>query len=414
MFNPNQLFLKRVIFEWKYNFSNWKMVVDWTIALYIVIPFLIFGVEQYVNLWNTSQNWLTGVPFNLLMSITAFFAWSGTTRLFIKEADQLFLWSRKKWIKKLMIRGIAYSTAINFIFNVVFFLLLAPLFIGHYEITTITFVNLFIITFIFKILLGLLKQLIELSFNGFKQVVVLKGTFVFFNILFVMFIPFLIMKTLSSLLLIILLLIFGWYLMNKRINIKGTFFDDVERERNQELKYVRFLLNRAGFSFQKVNKQKLRPILFRHSNLIFKKRTARNGLVEFCLKATLRNKTNVLYYIQLTAICVLIILTFPLINLLIWSGLGFILTNFVSLFWKMSMNSNFVNIFQWKAEDVYHASQKFLFIMALPGFMVISFFFGYQDFSWIGAFFILPVAVVVIYLMSKIVAFYIYITSKDG
>ena len=408
MITPNKLFFKRLISEWKYNFSIWRTVIDWTIALYIVIPLIAFGIDQYWIWWHITPNWLNIIPFNFFIATNVLFAWSGTIRVFIQEADQIFLLNQNKWVKAIIKRGIAYSIVLNLILSFFFFLILAPFLIVHYKISNITLVVLFLITFMSKIALGLLKQIIELYFYGFKQVLLLRGIFISISSLFITFFHYFILEnSLVCYIFIIFLLIINCILVNKRINIKGSFFDDIEREQNERLKYVNILLGLSGMHIRKPKKQRIRPWLFSKSNLIFKKRTAINGLVELCIKSTLRNKKYVIQYFQFVILCVLTTLAFSAIGWLIWLGMAFILTNFVSLYWKEVMGSDFVKIFQWKTEDKYYASRKFLFIMTLPGFMLVSFAIGFQSFLWIGAFSILPISVGVVYYMSKIVSYYI-------
>ena len=409
----NQLFNKRVSAEWKYNFSLWKMVIDWTVALYIVVPYSIFLAEQYLSWWRIAPNWLDGVPFNLLIAIMSLYACSGAVRLFIKKADQLFLWSQEKWILGLVKRGIAYSVVLGLFQSSCFFLLLAPFFLVHYEVSVTNFAVLFVVTLFAKLILGILKQLVELSFSGFKQVLMLRGIFIFSNLLFVFSIPFLMRNSLVNQLIVIAsLLILSLALVYKRINIKGSFLIDVEREQKEELKYVRYLLSMSGKASPKRSKRRTRPLIFRESNLLFKQRTARNGLVELCIKTTVRNRTSLIHYAQLVLIGVLVIGVFPSsFSLVIWLGLAFILTSFITLLWKMPTNSDFFRLFKWHKEDIQYASQKFLFVMTLPGFTVISFFTGFKVFSWNGVFGILPVGVFVVYLMSKLISFYIYMIS---
>ncbi len=268
MITPNNLFIKRLSAEWHNNLRALNLVTDWTVLVYIVIPFVFLGIYQYEIWWRSPPEGLAFIPFNFFVAINAFFAWSGTIRLFIKGADQLFLWSRKNWIRAVVSRGIAYSLVLNFMLTLLLFLILAPFYMGHYEIPLNTLANLFLITFLSKVTVGLLKQFMQLSFSGIKHFFVQKGTFVAFILLFVWSASYLPAGPLPGFVSVIILLITGSYLVNKRINTKGSFFDDLEREQNESLKYVNLVFNISGISAPKQSKR-TRPLLLRRSNLLF-------------------------------------------------------------------------------------------------------------------------------------------------
>ncbi len=44
-----KLFWQRLVSGWKYQYSVWKTVVDWIVALYIVIPFSAIFLEVYLS-----------------------------------------------------------------------------------------------------------------------------------------------------------------------------------------------------------------------------------------------------------------------------------------------------------------------------------------------------------------------------
>jgi ABC-2 type transport system permease protein len=155
-------------------------------------------------------------------------------------------------------------------------------------------------------------------------------------------------------------------------------------------------------------------LFFPNSNIIFKKRNAVNGLVEVCIKSTLRNSRRLWQYLEFVFICGLVILDVQgNVKWLIWLVLAFILVNFVGLYWKESLASEFIQLFYWKTEDKHLALRKFLLIMTFPGFLVISLMAGFQAFSWLGALFILPVSIGAVFYICRIVAFYLVTTTRE-
>lgn len=408
MMSPSKLFTKRLSVELKFQFSIWRTTIDWTVALYIVLPAIALGINQYLLWWKNTPYWLNILPVELLFAICFLFAWSGTIRLFLQEADQLFLLNQKQWLKKIMKYGLIYSFSADFFLSGFFFALLAPFILQHYQFSQIQIFILFSITFLSKVFLGLAKQLLSLFFYGWQQFVVIRGMLALGSLLFVILIPRILNNLIMFLAAILLLFIASGMLSMKRLNYKGSFFVDVAREQSEKMKYVRLLLGFSGVNIKQPKKQRKRPWLFYSSGTIFRKRNAVNGLVEVCIKSTVRDTTRLGQYLLFFSLCGLIVLSFEgSVKWLIWLALVFIFANFVGLYWKECLTSEFLQFFLWKTEDKHLASRKFLFIMTLPGCLLISILAGFQAYSWLGALFIFPVCIGVVFYICRIVAFYL-------
>ncbi|TEB14697.1 Bacterial ABC transporter protein EcsB [Pelotomaculum sp. FP] len=408
MMSPKKLFFRRLSSELKFQFSVWKTIIDWTVALYIVIPAIALGINQYLLWWQDPPYWLNLLPVGLLFAIFFFFAWSGKIRIFLREGDQLFLLYEKQWLKQIIKYGLIYSFSLNFLLSMFFVLFLAPFILQHYQFSQIQLISLFFITFLSKVFLGLTKQLLTLRFYGWRQFVVVRGLMVLGSLLFATFVPNILNDSIIYMITILILFIAIGMLSIKRLNYKGSFFVDVAREQSEKLKYVSFLLGFSGVNIKKPRKQRKRPWLFSRSNLIFKKRNAVNGLAELCIKSTLRNGRSLSQYLQFVLICILFIMGIPCnLKWLIWLVFAFVFINFVGLYWKESLASEFIELFYWNHEDKHLALRKFLFIMTLPGFLLISITAGFQVFSWLGALLILPVSIGLVFYLCRIVAFYL-------
>lgn len=414
MMSPSKLFAKRLSAELKFQFSIWRTTIDWTVALYIVLPAIALGIDQYLSWWIGPPHWLNILPVDLLFAICFLFAWSGTIRLFLQEADQLFLLNQKQWLKKIMKYGLIYSFSADFLLGGFFFAFLAPFILQHYQFSQIQVFILFSITFLSKVFLGLAKQLLSLGFYCWQQFVVIRGILVLGSLLFVILIPRILNNFIMFLAAILLLIIASGMLSMKRLNYKGGFFADVAREQSEKMKYVRLLLGFSGVNIKQPKKQRKRPWLFYSSGIIFRKRNTVNGLVEVCLKSTVRNTTRLGQYLFFLCLCGLIILSFEgSVKWLIWLALAFILVNFAGLYWKESLATEFMQLFPWKSEDKHLALRKFLFIMTFPGFLLISLMAGFQAYSWLGALLIFPVCIGAVFYICRIVAFYLVTTAKE-
>ncbi len=325
--------------------------------------------------------------------------------MFIAQADQLFLWSRKNWIKEIKKQGLAYSFLHNVILTLLFLLILAPFLLGYYKLLPGELAALFLITFLARMTSGLLKQLNRFNFTGIKHFLVSALAVILFLAAFVTITRFLLSGHLFGYLSMLLLSAACGYLTNKRVNLPADFFEELEQELNEKLKFTSLVFGVSGISMPKPSKR-ARPLLFKQSNHLFRKRTAANSLAELCLKSSLRNKTHVLYYIQLVAICAAIVIMVPNLKWLFWLGAALLLTGFTGLYWNTFIGADFVKMFKWREKEMFHASQNSMFLMALPGFAVISFGAGLQAFSWLGAFSALIAGTVITRTLSMFVALF--------
>ncbi|MTI82026.1 MAG: hypothetical protein FH758_14345 [Firmicutes bacterium] len=398
MITTSKIFLNRVVSDVKFQYQVWRTVVDWTVAVYMVIPAIIFGVIQYREWWVNPPDFLSLIPLTLFINIIFLFSIKGTVRLFFDKGDQLFLWQKKNWINGIITYSLCYSILIFFLMHIVFFLLLAPFLIVHYQLTVGQLFNLFSFSYLFGACMKFARHLVVLSYVGLKQKIVNWVTLVISALLFnygALFISnYNIWFVVSSILLLGILIVLAF----KRIHFKGVFYGDIEREIYQKMKNVNFLLGFSGYDIKKPKSPRKRPLLFRSSNTLFKKRNAANALTELCIKSVLRNSKHLLQYFQLVVLCTIIIYTFPLgWKWLLWLLVPFLITSFIRYFWQEAVTSDFVKIFPWKDKDKITAIKKFMFIITLPGYLLISFVLGFQVFSWTGSLLILPIGGFVLY-----------------
>lgn len=400
-----KLFLQRLRLEWKYQYEVWKTAVDWVVALYIVIPFLGIFLNFYLSWWRKAPGWLDYIPLNALLAIILVFAWSGTIRIFVEEADQLFLLQRKAWMSRIIKYSLGYSVIYNFVATSVLLTILAPFLFLHYHFPWVGIYWLTAFVFLLKNSMGITKQLIELRFKGWPQRILTTVVFLITGVYVRQSVAFLSSRTsLFYLSMLGLSIVFG-ILLNKRLKLRGTFFADVSREQTAKLRLAKFMLQRAGTYVKKPRFLRKQPLIFRNSNLIFKKRTPVNGLVEVCFKGMLRNDRDVLFYLQLLALCIGLILLFPTYYKgLLWLVFSIVLTNLVWLSWREVVNEPFVSIFPWLPETKVEAARKALFLMALPGQLILGVLVGIQTQSWLGALVMLPIGVIVGHFSAKLVS----------
>jgi ABC-2 type transport system permease protein len=168
MLTPDKLFLKRLAAHGKFQWSVFRLVVDWVIALYFVVPVLIIAGFQYHSWWSAAPVWIERIPYALVVLILYRVATMGTVRLFVEEADQLFLLQHPRWIPRLKQLGMAYSFLFHLTLSAAIIALLAPLLLVHYLLTPGQLVLLFVYLTVFRNLSAFLKHFLSLRYVGWR------------------------------------------------------------------------------------------------------------------------------------------------------------------------------------------------------------------------------------------------------
>src|SRR5690554_7326474 len=126
MLSVNQLFYRRLWSNWKFQYGVLRTVVDWVTALYFFIPALAVVVYQYYTWWHAVPSWMDGVSFSLIAIILSIYASTGAIRLFILDADQLFLVQRHRYYRSMMKLGMMYTIIFDFILTAAVIVMLTP------------------------------------------------------------------------------------------------------------------------------------------------------------------------------------------------------------------------------------------------------------------------------------------------
>ncbi|HZK84723.1 MAG TPA: ABC transporter permease [Desulfosporosinus sp.] len=401
MITVPKLLWQRLASDWKYQYEAWKTAVDWVVALYIVIPFLGIFIYEYLGWWREMPSWLIYVNLNAFFGVTFFFTWVGTTRIFLEAADQLFLLQKKSWIHPLIKLSLGYTIGYNVLTSILWFLILAP-FLLHYGVSPREIVWMTLFTSGFKTCMGISKQFVELRFMGWIQKLVKIVLMIMAGIYWRQSVYYLMSH--SVLFYLSLIVLSGVFvgLLFKRVTLRGTFFQDVVREKNARLRLVKLLLQNMGTYEKKPMFTRKRPLFFRSSNLLFKKRTPVNGLVEMFLKAESRQEKDVTGYFKILGTSIVAMILFPSdYGWLLWVAFSLMITGFIGALWRVAINNPFVCLFPWLSETKVPAARKSIFLMALPGQLFLGLVVVIRTQAWLGGLVMMPIAILIGYYSAK-------------
>ncbi|KOS68154.1 hypothetical protein AEA09_06020 [Lysinibacillus contaminans] len=132
------LFQTRRKLERQNNVKLLASIVDWTIALYMILPGAIIGFFLYKDFVTDVETlWVAQVPLVIWMVLLFFITSMPTIRTYLQRADRLFLIQDSRQMTQLKRAGFTW-TLTKHLCRIVFFLaLLVPIFIKVHHLTTL-------------------------------------------------------------------------------------------------------------------------------------------------------------------------------------------------------------------------------------------------------------------------------------
>ncbi|WP_449355548.1 ABC transporter permease [Virgibacillus natechei] len=304
MMTGRQLFRRRFVEEWKFQWKVLRSVFDWTVILYVVIPALVVAPFVYMEMWQDIHlYWSEEIPFAILLGLILILSVIGNFRTFLLEADLLFLVQRKKFLYQLKLSGFLYSVLGVILSTAVLFIVILPIFVFIYDFFVMDILCLFVAVNAFRFLLLTIKKIISRSLRKW----------IAFPAVFV--VAFMLILNADSMMLAIgSLLIIGfvcYFHLTQFVTTNRYFLQELAIEQSERVRYIKLILNFSQEVEMPPVKQRKRPMLFRNSGRVFKVRSKENSLLEFLLKAFLRNKGYIKSYTQIIGLSLFGIIVLP-------------------------------------------------------------------------------------------------------
>ncbi|MBO9606521.1 MAG: ABC transporter permease [Paenibacillaceae bacterium] len=405
MVTVNGLFRRRVADFWRFQLAVARLVVDWTVALYVIVPALAAGVYQYAKLWRDDPAWMAHVPLALLIAVLYRFATAGTVRLFVEDGDQLFLLQRPVWQRGVMSRGIGYTAVMHGLLSIAAVALLAPLLYQHYGWPLVRIAALLLFLWPFRVAAALVVQLLSARFAGWRYWLRYALLQPVFALLFAPAAVGLSRWPLALVLAGLLAAALAVRLARVRLRLRGAFFQDADNERRQRLRLAGIVLRQ--FVEKKPRSRRKRPLLWRSSNRLFRKRTPANGLAEAIVKSFFRSRAQMGVLLRLLPLGVAA-LSLPFLPLwvkgVVWFGFALLLGYWLRSYWQEMARGEFVGMFRWRQADKHAAAQKAIGAMLLPVFLPMSAAIGISSLPWFGVFVTLAAGWALAWLVSHVMA----------
>lgn len=405
--NPGKLFYRRLRENWSFQYGVIRSAVDWTVALYIVIPALAVGGYHYVSWLRAAPEWMERIPYGAAVAVLLLVALSGGIRLFVEEADQLFLTQRERWIRGVRWRGLLYSAVCHVVHGALAVALLAPLLSAH-RLPWALLVLLGGLTGSVRFACAVAGYRISCRHVGWRRYGAVTAQIVLFSAVFLAGavgltgVPPLAGRTLPVaprpgwvgavlLFAMIALLLAGGIRMARRLAaVKWTFLHDADHERKQRLRLAALMLAQVT-DIRPRRPRRGGPLLFRRSAPLFRRRTAANTLAETCVKSFVRDRLQRSTYVRLVFFgFAAILLVPPWLMPFIGLSVALLLGTWTRSYWKQMVKAPYLQMFPWRDADKRAAAGKALYVLMLPGCLLLGLAAGFGSGSWLGALAAIP------------------------
>ncbi|WP_395761526.1 ABC transporter permease [Bacillus sp. 3G2] len=396
-----QQFYKRLRHELGLKWKSIRSIADWTVALYIIIPALIFIGIYYRSLWIEELSMGETVYFGLGLLVFYVITYSRGVRSFFEQADSLFLISYPAHMQKLMQYGMTYTFIRIAITNVVVVVAMLPVLMKSIGVTKIQVVLFWLFFTVFRFMLSLLTRFIHVRVGKRWLLWIIKNIISSISLSFFGLSLFLIYKNpFYSILSIGLAVFLIIVLIKEKRNYKNCFFKEIEKEKEESMRWTSGIMQVGGHTAKPSSSNK-KPWMFpRSKKLLGKKKDSR--IVESFLKEFFRTSSARIFYIQIVCISTVSIIMSPrwiAAIILAFALVG--ISRYARDYWNEFTKKMFLHLYcdegkllllRWKADRY-----LLLPVLLLYGIVILSHFYllpsviaGVIFIVWIGWIVFLP------------------------
>ncbi|MFE3576444.1 ABC transporter permease [Lysinibacillus sp. NPDC059133] len=338
--------------ERSHNFKLLASIVDWTVALYVVVPAIVIGFFLYKDfILNISTSWVIHIPLVFIIVLLFLITRIETIRTYLQRADHLFLIQNRKQMVRLKQAGLYWSLSMHLILLGSGLALLAPIFIIVYHVTVLELLSLLLLLFT----TNFMKVVLQLKLRKWQQLV----SNIFMCILGT--ICFLYVPTIITSLIYLILLVYCTSFYNKHYVYITKFFDQqVELDQAAFYKWQSLLFQIAPeLRSQLVPTLKKPRLLWKNSKRMF--RRSDYFIEELVCKTMLRQKQYRLGYLRFLLSGIGLIIIVPAwAKMIILGILYFTLRSMMQSVIQQILEHKIWSIFQVSNEQFQTANKRLL------------------------------------------------------
>ncbi|MEC0127729.1 ABC transporter permease [Paenibacillus pabuli] len=402
-YTPLGLYRRRRREHFNEQLKNLKLVVDWTVWVYLLVPGLLYLGGWYVSLWTKPlPSWATGLTMPTLTGLIDIVILTGGVLIFIEEADVLFLKSRPLWMRTLMRQGMYRACWQHLGKMIAITALTAPLWSRVYDMS---FIQIAVVAVWFGAVASvqaIVLHMTKVRYTGWRRWVRMIPLAVAMGIITIgatFWMHGHIWTLLAGIVAAILLLI---TVGQMRLTMKGTFEGDVREDLRERLKLTALLLSR---SITKPKAPRTRTMIFRKPRKLLRNRSIANRTAETAFKAFFRNSSTMKLYLQLGSLSIAAVALPPFpVNVIVCVLLMIMLSVLFYRSWDVFATSDYIQLVSYDNEALNRAAQTMVRMLFVPLGILMGFSLGAAWLGWLEG----------IVTAAAVVAFGLFILSVTG
>jgi len=402
-YTPLGLYRRRRKEHFNEQLKNLKLVVDWTVWVYLLIPGLLYFSGWYVSLWSKPlPSWATGLTLPALTGLIDIIMITGGILIFVEEADVLFLKSRSLWMRTLMKQGIYRACLQHLGKMIAITALTSPLWSRVYDMSFIHIVLIAIwfgAVASFQVIVLHMTKVRYIGWRRWIRMIPLAVAMGMITIGVTSWIHGHIWTMLAGIVAAILLLLM---VGRMRLEMKGTFEGDVREDLRERLKFTALLLSR---SVNKPKAPRTRTIIFRKQRKLLRHRTISNRTAETAFKAFFRNSSTMKLYLQLGGLSIAAVALPPFpVNVIVCGLLVIMLSVLFHRSWEVFATSEYVQLVSYDSEALNRAGLTMVRMLFVPLGILMGFSLGAAWLGWLEG----------VVTAAAVVAFGLFVLSITG
>ncbi|RFU68717.1 hypothetical protein D0469_11305 [Peribacillus saganii] len=364
-----QIFGDRLVREWRFQYGVIKSIADWTIMLYLLIPGAAIGFMIYRSWWINPPAWSLEMPVEVYYIVLLLITFLGQYRTFTEEADKVFMAKHRLLFTGMKRWAYLYSVISQALGVAAAVLIMLPLLLKIHQFSIYETVSAAAFFIGLRLLISAIKVHISdigsvwnrklASFTMFSAAANL-SVLILWEPSWLIFIEALIVGAAS---------VFLYYPRTTKL---GYIDDEVALERKQRVKYINLIFTMSNdIENSKIITRK-KPLLYRNSKRMFKKRTPINGYKELFFKLFIRDFGTLASYYQIVAVTVAAIVILPplLLKLPVAIGLLIVLYLWLLNIWdKLTLANPLTRKYQYD-EAFLKARNQAAGVLMLPAVLV--------------------------------------------
>lgn len=376
------LFLKRLRSDYANLWEASKLVLDWTIFIYVLIPGIAIGVFFYME-------WLQDIP--IILNLIGWYGWMiilaisffwYDIKLFTYLADQLFLSRNIPILRRISQYGIIYSLSFHLVTATLLFFIAAPFLSKLFSLSFLSlgYILLYYLTALY--LFTLWKKYAQIHIPSFSLRTI---SYVLALSLWISISQ----AILSHFILWILWITFSFIaivLLANRLVYSGSHFLKIaELDKHIRGKWINFLLTNVKQQGYKPPSVK-RIWLWKNSQVMFRKQCSEMIFTDAYFKSFFRNLPVLMPLVQLVSLLIaVLVLAAPYwTGYLFWLASIYIVVDITKNGWLGFRFNSFIELFPWKEPILRKSLETSVIRLSFPILIVIGLLFGYLKFGLLG------------------------------